>query len=608
MDPTLIVFGIRTILRLAHEGTAAFNQYQRDKPALFPDAIEADFRKIDFIRDTFIPDHIDQITGDGPLAKFWGDLVPDPNVPNATEVLYMAAVQLRAEMAARRSQLAPGRGIEVGGALMIQQWAEGKGPVGPIGRVVLTMADIALEFVGANPSLLGLGGNGEKLIGALATNLAEMIPDDAGEFGTKSQFAERLVGIVLQAGLKTLAEKSDLVVSQVHLQELLQKTLPPIIAALPDNLAEQSRWRDVTDALLGPAARAALGVLADNPQNFLGGGFNTGTAVGALTQALLQEASLTGLKELFTEAGFIAIYQAALGVAADRPELFVGDGSRPSQQIAADLFAKVASTLRGAPPPFNSDLGADLAIIALAALREHGLTVVAGKGAWENVLAGTVMQVVDGLKAALGHPDSHAIESLLSRQQLLDFARIFLIQAAKTPGMLTGDQPELQTIVRGVAQAMAQDKNLLLTPQDWLSIATVAAELAAANPQRLFKLVPMSIGTGLIQDLLSVAAVEFAAGGRALGGVLFGATLRDAIIMALQAAAGNAQAAIAHQPVLKTLAAQLSQLVRDKPDRYGCKEWLLLYRVFIGRVLQSGTLSPLTEPQITQILAGGTIA
>jgi hypothetical protein len=92
MDPTLIVFGIRTILRLAQEGTAAFNQYQRDRPALFPDAIEADYRKIDFIRDTFIPDHIDQITGDGPLARYWGDLVPDPNVPNATEVLYMAAV------------------------------------------------------------------------------------------------------------------------------------------------------------------------------------------------------------------------------------------------------------------------------------------------------------------------------------------------------------------------------------------------------------------------------------------------------------------------------------------------------------------------------------
>jgi len=112
----------------------------------------------------------------------------------------------------------------------------------------------------------------------------------------------------------------------------------------------------------------------------------------------------------------------------------------------------------------------------------------------------------------------------------------------------------------------------------------------------------------LIQDLLSVAAIEFAAGGRASGGVLFGTTLREAIITVLQAAAGHAQAAIAQQPLLKSLASQLSELVRDHPDRYGSKEWLSLYRVFVGRVLQSGTLSPLTEPQITQILAGGTLS
>jgi hypothetical protein len=70
VDPTLVIFGIRAILRLTREGTAAFNQYQRDKPALFPDALEADFRKVDFIRDAFFPDHADQLTGDGPLATY----------------------------------------------------------------------------------------------------------------------------------------------------------------------------------------------------------------------------------------------------------------------------------------------------------------------------------------------------------------------------------------------------------------------------------------------------------------------------------------------------------------------------------------------------------
>jgi hypothetical protein len=362
------------------------------------------------------------------------------------------------------------------------------------------------------------------------------------------------------------------------------------------------------EALLGPAASTALGMIADNPQVFFGAGFDTGTAVGALTQALLQEASKIGLKEQFTEAGFIAIYKAALGVAADRPELFLGDAGKPGEQVAAALFAKIATTLRTAPPPFNADLGANLAVAALEALREHGLTFVGGNGPWEDVVAGMVTQVVDGLKAALEPPDSQAIESLLSRQQWLEFARIFLVQAAKTPGMIAGNRPELQAIVRGVAQAMAQDKSLLLTPQDWLHIAAVAAEEAAANPQRLFKLEPGSIGTALIHDLLSVAAAEFAAGGRATGGVLFGATLREAIIIALRATAGKVRAAIDNQPALKALATQLSELVRRKPEHYGSKEWLSLYHVLIGRVLQNGALGALTEQQINQVLAGGTIA
>jgi hypothetical protein len=42
-----------------------------------------------------------------------------PTVPNATEVLYLALVQLKAKGAARKSKRFPERGIGVGGALLI---------------------------------------------------------------------------------------------------------------------------------------------------------------------------------------------------------------------------------------------------------------------------------------------------------------------------------------------------------------------------------------------------------------------------------------------------------------------------------------------------------
>src|SRR5262247_2813162 len=326
MDPTLIIFGIRALIRLAREGVAAFNQFERDRPALFPDGLSADFRQIDFIRTTFIPDHQDLLTGGGAFAKYWAGTAP-AKVPGAMEALYIGAVQLFSEDQAKKKQVTPRKGVEIGGAVMIQQWASGKGPVGPVGRMVITMADVGLEFVGANPSLLGVGGNGEKLIGALATNLADMIPDAGDALGPKSQLAERFVGIFLRDGLKTL----------------IKNTLPPIIAALPANLADQARWRDVADALLGPAASAAISTVAANPRAFLGARFDPNQAIGALTQAMLQQAAKTGLKQEFTEAGFIGLYQAALGVAAERPELFLGRPGTPAQQLASDLFAKLAA-------------------------------------------------------------------------------------------------------------------------------------------------------------------------------------------------------------------------------------------------------------------------
>src|SRR5262250_1518603 len=220
MDPTLIIFGIRALIRLAREGVAAFNQFERDRPALFPDGLSADFRQIDFIRTTFIPDHQDLLAGTGALAKYWAGTAP-AKVPGAMEALYIGAVQLFSEDQAKKKQVTPRKGVEIGGAVMIQQWASGKGPVGPVGRMVIAIADVGLEFVGANPSLLGVGGNGEKLIGALATNLADMIPDDGDALGPKSQLAERFVGIFLRAGLKTLDEQPNLVVREEHLQTLM---------------------------------------------------------------------------------------------------------------------------------------------------------------------------------------------------------------------------------------------------------------------------------------------------------------------------------------------------------------------------------------------------
>jgi hypothetical protein len=307
----------------------------------------------------------------------------------------------------------------------------------------------------------------------------------------------------------------------------------------------------------------------------------------------------------------MSLYQAALGAAAERPELFLGQPGTPAEQHSSDLFAKVASTFKDNPPPFNGDLGADLAVAVLDTLKQDGPRFFGKDGAWEDVVATISLQVVNGFKDALTDPSTGGIKSFFSQGQLIALARVFLTKAAETPGMLAGGSTELQAIVRGVAKAMAEDKNLLLSPGDWLKVAAVAAEEAAANPQRLFKINDRTpagaIGSELIKDLLSVANVELAAGGRQQGGVLLGSTLREAITLVLRTVAGNVKAAVNNQAALKGLATTLSEFVRSHPDQYGSKEWLFLYRRLITHVLHSGQIDTLTEEQVRQILEGGNI-
>ncbi len=616
MDPSLIVFGIRALLRIEHEGEEAYSQYVRDQDVLFPEPELPDYRSVDFLRDTFVGTRHAALIGTdasgqpGPLARYWSEAHngANPAVPGAHDVLYLAAAQIKADEVAQAGKLLSVRSREAAGARILKQWAKDKQPVGPIARFALTIADVSLEYVGANPSIFGIGGNGEKLIGALAGNLASMIPDDGNQFGPQSQLAETTIAIFLHAGLKAINDHPDLVVSKPQWQSLIQHTLPPLVNTLPKKLSEQSDWREVGEALLGPAAKAAIGTFAENPMAWFGSRFDSNEAVGALTQALLSEASARGLKDQFSESGFVALYRAALGVAVSRPELFIGraDG-KPVQAIATDLLRGVADTLKTAPSPFNGDVGAQLAATALDALKQHGPCLFDAANPWEGLAATLTVQVVDGLNTALQTPRG-ALANLLAPQRLIEFARPFLVQVAKTPGMLVPGNSELQHVVAAVASAMGQDTDLLLAPDDWLGIAAVVAEETAANPQRLLKLVDASAGTkvqtlcaALITGLLGVAAAE--PKDRTSGGVLFGATLRDAITIALRTAAGNPDLAITNAAAMATLLRDLAARVRAEAGSLGSKELLWLYRSLIGRAVQSGPVA-LTNELVAGVLNG----
>ena len=597
MDPSLIVFGIRALVRLSKAGADSYSQYARDKAVLIPTLQFPPFDKDDFIVDVLLEaDQVWRLREGGPLAQYWNGSEPDPKVPGSREALYLAAVQAFAERQAVGKNILPQRGIEVAGEVLITQWAKGQGPVGPVGRFVLTLADVALEYVGANPSVLGIGGNGEKLIGALAANLAQMIPDDAADFGPKSQFTERLLGIVLHAGLDALARHPDALVKSDHMEQLIRNVVVPVAAALPTDLSEQARWHDVVEVLMGPAARAAVETVVSNPRAFLGAEFDPSNAIGAVTQAVFQQTQQLGLRDVFSEVGWLGIYKAALGVVADRPELFVGDGSAARDAVARELIAGMAGTLRDASPPFGGDLGADLVGALREVVRVDGPRFATGPWQQEAVtLVGQIVGALDG-DASVG------ARKILAQPQLLELARMLIGRAAGSPGIVSGGRTDAGALATALAREMAADGGGAMAASDWLAVADVVAQDVFANPGRLFPAANGgdAPGLGIVEDLVGAATAD-----RGKGGVLFGATLREAIVIAVHAATGNASGSGKNRDAVKQLAQRLCEQVLAQQGRLGSKEWLWLFRSLVGGALETGQVGELGEQQISQLLAGG---
>jgi hypothetical protein len=487
---------------------------------------------------------------------------------------------------------------------LIRQWDPKKpAPLSPLARVILTAGDIALEYVAINPGLFGVGGNGEKLIGAFAQNLAELLPDD-GEFGDNQHFGQRLLGIFLRAGFETIQQNPAWILPEKHIQKMIAASVGPIIDAMPTSITEQIKYREVVDALMGPAASAALQTVADNPAAFWGDDFGASTAVGALTQALLAQAAKIGLRQSFTQEGLIQLYKALLGVAATKPNLFAAADGTPRMDLAADLLARFAEGLIAAPPPFSGKVGVELAAAALDTMGRYAYRFADPTRPWEKAAAAMAAQTMAGLAKALAA--GPAGNALFSTDQLIELGRILLAQIGATPEMVTGREEVLSQLVAAVAQAMAADTKLLLDGDDWLEIVRVMAEEAARNPGRLFKLDPGDAAQAAAADIVrtvlegAATAIEDHRSGGAT--VLFGRTLRAAIILSLRLFSGNPRVAEQALPVLKVKIDELNALVATHADRFGSTQWLSLFQLLLDTVIRGEDPPKLTADNALALL------
>ena len=600
MNISLIQFAVQSIIRLGKVSREAADQHARNTAALLPGLDSQVLERIVIVNGFFTnsSDHKAYVADDQPLAEFWdGNRAKTDKI--SVDSLYVAALQIgAAEGVDFSAALTPS------GAMLIEQFDPGKGPLSPFARVALTAADVVLDYLAIDPGIATDNPNSQKLIGAFARNMADFLPDD-GDYGAREKFGERLATGFLRAGLATISAHPDWVVNEEHIEKLLENSLQPVLQKFPTSIADRIQWNRVTETIVGPAAQAALKTVAANQSQFFGGRFDSDLAVGAVTQALLLEAAEDGLQNQFTQDSLIGMYEAVLGVAATRPDLFV-EGDTPQEALARDALKNFAGALAKSPPPFDKTTGITLASIAVDVMGANAHRFADPKHEWQGVAVKVFQDLTKDLAKAV--KANKGLEHVLSREQFTDIGRTVLLEISTNPTLITKSGNEWRGVIAAVSSAMAADKELLLTADDWKAIAGAAAAGAAANPARLFKLgqnPKEQLASQLFAVLLKGASDALKLPHGKDRSVLSGTVLREVITIAFQTASGNAKAVEQHLPLVESLVAELNKLTVNNHLEIGSKEWLHLFRALLGSVLDGTPVGDLGIDRAVKLLQGG---
>jgi hypothetical protein len=601
MDPSLILFAIQSLIQIGSVASAAYEQAVRDAPIKMPNLPKPTMTAAEALEEYFNPtDGIYKAltAPDQTLANAWANATRSGfKDPIAVSTLLKAANDL---------DLNSGQGAQPdwsyifggpGAKILLAQWSDTAAPMDAWQSIALTLAQVALGFIGAHPQITGASSNGDKLLQALCSNLQQLLPDPSKT--TRANFVQSVAASILHAGLKTIATDSSLIVNNAAAATLISRLAQPLVNYYDRETdpAAQLNWIAIRDTVFPQMVEAGLTALSNNEKQLLGKQFDPNDRLGALTQAFLQSVSTIALTRIGSPQAWVPVYQSILKTIAAKPSLFA-KGNSEDDKFFSKFLGDVAGKFADSPPPFDGQSAINLGVTILDQLAA-GLPSRGGNP-WDTVAASAISQIVDGLKAG-----GTTVSTLLP-DALTGVLKAILTEVTITPGMILGkgSSVEVQAIVASIAKAMAQDTGALITQSGWEQIASVAASTAAQNPGKLFKLDDATpegqLATGLISQLLTAASKGFA-NGRSTGSVLFGDTLVSAIEQALKAAAGNATAALTNEQQITTLVMRLNGLTSDSTKPIGAAEWSWLFQNLVADVLDKGSLN-CTDDQLRAML------
>ena len=536
----LIVFGVQSIVKLGTAVEQAYEQWIRDADATLP-VLPANWqddiaRAVQFFK---LPEMRIHVGPGSELAAHWDSTEdragPLPGLAHSDAVV----ARWRALLATGGEPRTLPRDVGRAGGVLVRQWGVGDpgAPPPPYLRIVLALGDVALDFAQASPTLLASSGASQKLleaVAAVATETRGVLPDledpDAwkGDNWVGANFAQSLLVAAFRAGLGALADHPDLLVDQQHVQHLITAVLTPLRdgfdaeakkpgATSADVLRALVKWERLRDTILPGMVAGAIKAVAADRNAFFGNflkadGQQLHDLVAALAGAVLDQTAGLDAGNLLQQQTWIDFFRAAVSVIASRPELVVaGADSESRKKALRDLVAAVAGRI-GDDLKGGGVTGTVLLDVATAALdsAHASLPLLLGPaGTWDGVAADLAGAVIDAVRPALAAGNPALLSRLASRDAIVQLVDVVVRNVAATPALVACGhaRQEVQAVVAAVASAMLAKGADLLHPAGWLAVAAAAAEAAAANPGRLFRL-PEGGDAGIGARLIGVALAQ----------------------------------------------------------------------------------------------------
>ena len=592
MNIVLISTGIKAVLRAAQSGAVLYAEHSRDRAIFLPSVRLPDLTVRDQI-DIFLRNNPNHQTLDE-FSAIWGEFgVVDGADSDMYDAAFAKMQALKALQKLNANDLNDQHEASmIGAGAMVEQWRLSKRPPSAIARFALTVADIGLEFVSTNPSLFGVSGKGEALVVSFASHMESIIPNDVQDFGQKEGFTNRLLGGVLRATLSTFVDNPDLVIEDEHTKSLVTAFIAPVIEGMPEDLAEYLNYQDVVDAMTGPAVGAMLAVVAENPGQYFGDSVKNDKALSSLSKALITEAATIShgstVLNVFGKEGMLSLYQAGMEVAINKPEVFI-DNNQPNADVYKQLISGVAEQVRATPKLDRTVVsGIAAEVVKVVGNNAGTLFKLNGDDSWDKVALSIIKHVTDDLNTALTTPSG--AQQLFTVDDFKTMALIVVEEINENPLMLGVESTELQAIVKNISEIMVDDQKLLLSRNDWMVVASLAASQAAKNPGKLFD-TQSEILKNILSTMLTVASETWQqAADSNLPKLAFGETLLAMIEMVIKQLAGNIAGVKNNPEKVAEFLEKLLVFAQEKPDVVGSANLREVFGTFLAEVMKTGII------------------